>query len=224
MSDARPASTPLAKGEFEERERKILQHLDRQRCFYDAVSRTNGIIYGSLQVSTIVFAALTPVVLAARWPEWTGAFLGALAAITASINGAFPFREDWKRQAATANALNAEAANYQGRALEEFGSNLSDDERLVWWFVPVPVKPGGLVRDWRFFLARLARAFGGGGGIVPRLGSHRRRIARCRFRAWLEGASSRFLAASPGASRGRGGWLGGQAPRPPMFRPVGMAP
>lgn len=119
------------KEEINDRIRKALLYCSKQIKFYEKQKNFNRIFFHNFQISTIIFSALTPIlVLIEQVPFWAKIIPPISVAILVSIMSVFKFKEDWTRTSVVYLKLKMEYRLFALRISENYKIKKSSEEIL----------------------------------------------------------------------------------------------
>ncbi|MDQ3743965.1 MAG: DUF4231 domain-containing protein [Acidobacteriota bacterium] len=142
----------MSAAEDDVRARRQLAVEDCQKMidWYEKNKRIPRRLYYTSQTATIVFSALTPVlILWTEMPKALQALPAALASIAAALAAVYRWRENWVLRAHTSEALKRELVKFRARASEHYRAGLDDQTALDNFVSRVESLAMGEVSEWR---------------------------------------------------------------------------
>lgn len=122
--------------DFSKRREKALTRCHRLIDLYDKRRSSNRFYYQMSQTVTVVFSALTPVlILWTELPKSLQALPAALVAISSALALIFKFRDNYFLFTITWEALNSERTKYETRTTEKYSGHSTDEEEALNNFV-----------------------------------------------------------------------------------------
>jgi Protein of unknown function (DUF4231) len=147
---------------YEQRLQTAIERYEEQLDWYETHSTRDQNLFKGFQVLTLIFTALTPVLIAAGdVSPGIEAASSAVAAVCAGVLAVFNWRGNWVRFARTAEQLKSEKAYFDTRTSSAYAPTLTDEQALEAFMVRIESAALRETGDWGAELARAAQAASG---------------------------------------------------------------
>jgi uncharacterized protein DUF4231 len=140
---------------YEQRLQAAMDRYAEQLAWYERHASSDQGKFMVSQVLTLIFAALTPVLISfGGVPAGIEAASSAAAAVSAGILAVFNWRGNWVRFARTAETLKSEKAQFDTRTSTAYAPQLTDEETLAAFMARIEAAVLRETSDWGAELAR----------------------------------------------------------------------